>query len=100
MPSPPKVTTTINRILIQTHHITSRKKISHITKAAKRLSCSVLLKTGKSPGLMIAESISSSNTSSPSTSETKSEKRAEEWSEIVRVYFPPSATSSSLPWTT
>lgn len=73
----------INRILIQTHHITSRKKISHLTKAAKRLSCAVLLKTGRSPGLMIAES---------ADGDVDGEKGggrklagAEEWAEIVRV---------------
>ncbi|KAH7355123.1 hypothetical protein BKA65DRAFT_605109 [Rhexocercosporidium sp. MPI-PUGE-AT-0058] len=45
----------LHRILIKTHHMTSRKKILAITKAAKRLSCSVLLKTGGPPGVMIAE---------------------------------------------
>ncbi|KAK0119683.1 hypothetical protein ONS95_011119 [Cadophora gregata] len=45
----------IQRILIKTHHMTSRKKILTITKAAKRLSCSVLLKTGGPPGVMVAE---------------------------------------------
>ncbi|KAG4421984.1 hypothetical protein IFR04_004843 [Cadophora malorum] len=45
----------LTRILIKTHHMTSRKKILTITKAAKRLSCSVLLKTGGPPGVMIAE---------------------------------------------
>ncbi|KUJ06986.1 uncharacterized protein LY89DRAFT_692066 [Mollisia scopiformis] len=35
--------------------MTSRKKIIAITKAAKRLSCSVVIKTGAPPGIMLAE---------------------------------------------
>jgi hypothetical protein len=70
---------TVNQILIQTHHIISRKKIAHITKAAKRLSCSVLLKTGTPPGLMVVESSSSTDM------EAQDERRAEKWAEIVRV---------------
>jgi hypothetical protein len=58
----------IYRILIKTHHMTSRKKIFAITKAAKRLSCSVILKTGGPPGVMLAEG-----------------EEALEWMEIVRV---------------
>ena len=58
----------IYRVLIKTHHMTSRKKILAITKAAKRLSCSVLLKTGGPPGIMLAEG-----------------EGALEWMEIVRV---------------
>lgn len=60
----------IHRILIKTHHMTSRKKISAITKAAKRLSCSVVLKTGSPPGIMLAEG---------------EEEDAGAWLEIVRV---------------
>ncbi|PBP25601.1 hypothetical protein BUE80_DR003451 [Diplocarpon rosae] len=45
----------LQRILIRTHHMTSRKKILTITKAAKRFSCAVLLKTGGPPGVMLAE---------------------------------------------
>lgn len=48
--------------------MTSRKKILAITKAAKRLSCSVLLKTGGPPGIMLAEG-----------------EGAAEWMEVVRV---------------
>lgn len=58
----------IYRVLIKTHHMTSRKKIFAITKAAKRLSCSVILKTGGPPGVMLAEG-----------------EEALEWMEIVRV---------------
>ncbi|KAL2070494.1 hypothetical protein VTL71DRAFT_13520 [Oculimacula yallundae] len=35
--------------------MTSRKKIFALTKAAKNLSCSVILKTGSPPGVMLAE---------------------------------------------
>ncbi|KAL9127188.1 MAG: hypothetical protein Q9217_003896 [Psora testacea] len=45
------------RALIRTHHMTSRKKISAISKAAKNYDCAVYLKTGPHPpGIMIAES--------------------------------------------
>lgn len=45
----------IFRALIKTHHMTSRRKIQAITHSAKHKSCSVILKTGKPPGVMIAE---------------------------------------------
>jgi hypothetical protein len=46
----------IHRILIKTHHMTSRKKIITLTRAASNLQCSVLLKTGPHPpGIMLAE---------------------------------------------
>lgn len=57
-----------HRVLIKTHHMTSRTKIQTITKAAKRLSCSVLLKVGDPPGIMLAEG-----------------EGALEWMETVRV---------------
>ena len=45
------------RALIRTHHMTSRKKISAISKAAKKYECAVYLKTGSHPpGVMISES--------------------------------------------
>ena len=44
------------RALIKTHHMTSRKKIMAITKAAKQYECAVYLKTGMHPpGVMIGE---------------------------------------------
>ena len=43
------------RALIKTHHMTSRKKIMAIGKAAKQYNCAVYLKTGKPPGVMIGE---------------------------------------------
>ena len=58
----------LHRILIKTHHMTSRKKILALTKAAKRFSCSVLLKTGGPPGVMLAEG-----------------EEAGDWMEVVRV---------------
>jgi hypothetical protein len=46
----------IARVLIRTHHITSREKLLKIKRATKRLDCAVLMRTGKaSPGLMLAE---------------------------------------------
>jgi hypothetical protein len=58
----------IHRVLIKTHHMTSRSKLASITRATKRLSCSAILKTGSPPGVMIAEG-----------------EGALEWMEIVRV---------------
>ena len=47
----------LHRALIKTHHMTSRRKITAVTKAAKKYSCAVYLKTGRHPpGIMIAES--------------------------------------------
>ncbi|CCU75354.1 unnamed protein product [Blumeria hordei] len=43
------------RILVQTHHMTSRRKIYALTKAAKSLGCGVILKVGRPPGIMLAE---------------------------------------------
>lgn len=41
--------------LIRTHHITSRKKVVLLKKAAERLSCDVLLRSGGAPGIMYCE---------------------------------------------
>ncbi|TVY22224.1 hypothetical protein LHYA1_G009055 [Lachnellula hyalina] len=60
----------LRRILIKTHHMTSRKKIGIITRAAKRLDCSVLLKVGANPGIMLCEG---------------QENHASEWETVVRV---------------
>ena len=44
------------RALIRTHHMTSRKKIQAISKAAKKYDCALYIKTGAHPpGVMIAE---------------------------------------------
>ncbi|KAK3403113.1 hypothetical protein B0T20DRAFT_17385 [Sordaria brevicollis] len=38
--------------LIRTHHITSRKKVAHLRKAAGQLDCYALLRSGGCPGIM------------------------------------------------
>jgi hypothetical protein len=38
--------------LIRTHHITSRKKVAHLRKAADRYKCYALLRSGGCPGIM------------------------------------------------
>ncbi|KAK4169081.1 hypothetical protein QBC43DRAFT_341113 [Cladorrhinum sp. PSN259] len=38
--------------LIRTHHITSRKKVTHLRKAAKEFECFALLRSGGCPGIM------------------------------------------------
>lgn len=38
--------------LIRTHHITSRKKVAHLRKAADKYACWALLRSGGSPGIM------------------------------------------------
>lgn len=43
------------RALIKTHHMTSRKKIQRLCKATRAQQCSVVIKTGLPPGVMIAE---------------------------------------------
>ncbi|QKX57260.1 uncharacterized protein TRUGW13939_04369 [Talaromyces rugulosus] len=42
--------------LIRTHHITSRKKVAVLKKAADTYNCYVLLRTGGCPGVMYVES--------------------------------------------
>ncbi|TVY90211.1 hypothetical protein LAWI1_G003667 [Lachnellula willkommii] len=59
----------LQRILIKTHHMTSRKKIAIITRATKRLECSVLLKVGANPGIMLCEG---------------QQNHASEWETVVR----------------
>lgn len=41
--------------LIRTHHITSRKKLARVKKAAASHSLQVLIRSGGSPGIMYAE---------------------------------------------
>ena len=41
--------------LIKTHHITSRKKVAVLRKAASEHDCHVLLRSGASPGIMYVE---------------------------------------------
>lgn len=45
----------VYRALIKTHHMTSRKKIAVLTKSAVTHHCTVLLKTGSPPGVMLCE---------------------------------------------
>ena len=45
----------IFRALVKTHHMTSRKKIQVLTRSAKGLGVGVLIKTGRSPGVMVVE---------------------------------------------
>lgn len=42
--------------LIRTHHITSRKKVSALKRAADTYNCLVLLRSGGCPGIMYVES--------------------------------------------
>lgn len=41
--------------LIRTHHITSRKKVAHLKKAASKYGCYALIRSGGSPGIMYCE---------------------------------------------
>lgn len=41
--------------LVRTHHITSRKKVARLKKAAVTHDCYVLLKSGGCPGIMYCE---------------------------------------------
>lgn len=45
----------LHRALIKTHHISSLAKIRSITKASEKLSCAVVMKVGRFPGIMVAE---------------------------------------------
>ncbi|EPE35272.1 hypothetical protein GLAREA_10969 [Glarea lozoyensis ATCC 20868] len=62
-------TAILHRMLIKTHHMTSRKKIGVITRAAKTHDCSVLLKVGAPPGIMLCEG---------------EENGVKEWENVVR----------------
>lgn len=62
----------LHRALIRTHHMTSRKKLTAIARAATMHRCAVYLKTGvRPPGFMIAES--------------EDEERLEAWVADVKV---------------
>jgi hypothetical protein len=43
---------TLFHALIRTHHITSRKKVAHLRKAASKYDCYALLRSGGCPGIM------------------------------------------------
>lgn len=66
----------LHRALIKTHHMTSRKKIQSLTKAAKTLHCAVVIKTGRPPGVMIVEATNDS--------ESEAQKAVEAWVGVVR----------------
>lgn len=54
-------TPTLFNTLIRTHHITSRKKLGRVRKAALQLNIDFLLiRSGGSPGIMYAETLSAS----------------------------------------
>ena len=55
LPTPLMHAPEIGRIyhaLIRTHHITSRKKVAHLRKAAAQYDCYALLRSGGCPGIM------------------------------------------------
>lgn len=64
----------LHRALLKTHHMTSRKKITAIIKAAKKCNCAVYLKTGVPPGVMVGESDGDAG-----------EQDLKEWVESVKV---------------
>ena len=45
----------LHNALIRTHHITSRKKVSALKRAADTYNCFVLLRSGGCPGIMYVE---------------------------------------------
>ena len=64
------------RALIKTHHMTSRKKIQSLTRAAKTLHCAVVIKTGRPPGVMIVEAVNDS--------ESEAQKAVESWVGVIK----------------
>ncbi|CAI7654619.1 unnamed protein product [Penicillium bialowiezense] len=56
--------------LIRTHHITSRKKVAALKRAADSHQCSVLLRSGGCPGIMYVEG--------------QGKERVEMWVDVVR----------------
>ncbi|CAG8410540.1 unnamed protein product [Penicillium salamii] len=61
---------TIHNALIRTHHITSRKKVAALKRAADSLECAVLLRSGGCPGIMYVEG--------------RGKERVESWVDVVR----------------
>ncbi|KXG51698.1 uncharacterized protein PGRI_090910 [Penicillium griseofulvum] len=60
---------TIYNALIRTHHITSRKKVAALRRAADTHQCAVLLRSGGCPGIMYVEG---------------GKERVESWVDVVR----------------
>ncbi|KAJ6089296.1 hypothetical protein N7467_004512 [Penicillium canescens] len=56
--------------LIRTHHITSRKKVAALKRAADTHQCAVLLRSGGCPGIMYVEGVG--------------KDRVEMWVDVVR----------------
>jgi hypothetical protein len=56
--------------LIRTHHITSRKKVAALRRAADTHQCAVLLRSGGCPGIMYVEGVG--------------KDRVEMWVDVVR----------------
>ncbi|KAI1397294.1 hypothetical protein F4819DRAFT_89647 [Hypoxylon fuscum] len=56
--------TTVFTTLIRTHHITSRKKLSRVKKAAAMHNVNVLIRSSGPPGIMYAEGASEAAVSS------------------------------------
>ncbi len=59
--------------LIRTHHITSRKKVAHLRKAAGKYDVYALLRSGGCPGIMYCKG---------------SEDGVREWVATVQVCYP------------
>lgn len=60
----------LHNALIRTHHITSRKKVAALKRAADTHQCSVLLRSGGCPGIMYVEG--------------QGKERVESWVDVVR----------------
>ncbi|KAJ5951495.1 uncharacterized protein N7479_009908 [Penicillium vulpinum] len=60
---------TLYNALIRTHHITSRKKVTALKRAADTHQCAVLLRSGGCPGIMYVEG---------------GKERVESWVDVVR----------------
>ncbi|KAJ5429057.1 hypothetical protein N7491_006073 [Penicillium cf. griseofulvum] len=60
---------TLYNALIRTHHITSRKKVAALKRAADTHQCAVLLRSGGCPGIMYVEG---------------AKERVESWVDVVR----------------
>lgn len=67
---PPNDLTMLYNALIRTHHITSRKKVAALKRAADLHQCYVLLRSGGCPGIMYVEG--------------RDKVKVEEWVGIVR----------------
>ncbi|KAJ5772774.1 hypothetical protein N7457_007670 [Penicillium paradoxum] len=59
----------LHNALIRTHHITSRKKVAVLKRAADTHQCAVLLRSGGCPGIMYVEG---------------QKERVESWVDVVR----------------